>query len=180
MKLKIEPMENIHLPEVILLEKEIFSDFIWPQSLFFCEINLNPSGLYFVALDDNKVIGYGGMWVKLRQCHITTLGVHKDYRKRGIGLLLMVKLLKEAIKHKAGYSILEVKKTNIAAQKLYEKLGYKQIGTRHKYYIEDNEDGIVMFLENLKGEKVKKIIEKYEQLLEIQTFGLNEEANGGK
>lgn len=157
----IEPMETSHLAEVMELEKRTYPDSIWPASLFFCEINLNPSGIYFVALKDGKVIGYSGMWLKMRQSHITTVVVDENYRGKGTGMSLVIKLLREAIKHKASHSILEVKKSNEAAIKLYIKLGYKEIGIRKNYYLEDNEDAVVMFLENLKGKSVK---EKLEQL----------------
>jgi len=223
----IEPVNKTHLPEILELEKISFPGITWPASMIFCEINLNPSARYFVALDESKspspgkegdvekllkdilrsseedtgldkilkevisskekeknvdrllkeinssseffkpcrVIGYGGMWLKLRQAHITTLAVHPEYRRKGVALSLVLRLLKEARKAKAGHVVLEVKKTNTAAQKLYKKLGFKMLGTRKNYYIEDGEDGIVMFLENLKGKKVEKTIKKFEELL---------------
>jgi len=156
----IEPMETSHLSEVMELEKRTYPDSIWPASLFFCEINLNPSGIYFVALKNGKVIGYAGMWLKMRQSHITTVVVDENYRGKGTGMSLVIKLLREAIKHKASHSILEVKKSNRAAIKLYKKLGFKEIGIRKNYYLEDKEDAVVMFLENLKGKSVKETLEQ--------------------
>jgi ribosomal-protein-alanine N-acetyltransferase len=157
----IEPMENSHLSEVMELEKRTYPDSIWPASLFFCEVNLNPSGIYFVAIKYGKVIGYAGMWLKMRQSHITTLVVDENYRGKGIGLYLVIKLIREAIKYKASHSILEVKKSNTVAIKLYKKLGYKEIGIRKNYYMEDKEDAVVMFLENLKGKSVKETLDKF-------------------
>lgn len=156
----IEPMETSQLSEVMELEKRTYPDSIWPASLFFCEINLNPSGIYFVALKNGKVIGYAGMWLKMRQSHITTVVVDENYRGKGTGMSLVIKLLREAIKHKASHSILEVKKSNRAAIKLYKKLGFKEIGIRKNYYLEDKEDAVVMFLENLKGKSVKETLEQ--------------------
>ena len=156
----IEPMENSHLSEVMELEKRTYPDTIWPAPLFFCEVNLNPSGIYFVAIKDDKVIGYAGMWLKMRQCHITTVVVDENHRGKGTGMSLVIRLLREAIKYKASHSILEVKKSNAVAIKLYKKLGFKEIGIRKNYYVEDNEDAVVMFLENLKGNSVKERLEQ--------------------
>ncbi|HPZ09568.1 MAG TPA: ribosomal protein S18-alanine N-acetyltransferase [Candidatus Eremiobacteraeota bacterium] len=156
-------MDNSHLDEVMELEKKTFPDSLWPASLFFCEVNLNPAGIYFVALKNDRVIGYAGMWLRLRQSHITTLVVDKDYRKKGVALSLIVKLLREAIKRKASHAVLEVKRSNKAAINLYKKLNFKLIGMRKNYYVEDKEDGIVMFLENLKGSKVKEMLDRFDK-----------------
>ena len=80
-------------------------------------------------------------WLIADEVHIANIAVHPDWRKQGIGK----KLMQEAIRGTAGVSWigLEVRRSNRIARKMYEKMGFRKVGTRKKYYAEEGEDAIL-------------------------------------
>ena len=76
--------------------------------------------------------------------NITNMAVHPDYRKKGIGMMLMEEMEKRGIQKKVDVFFLEVRESNDAARRLYEKMKYKQIGIRKRFYERPVEDAIVM------------------------------------
>jgi len=108
------------------------------------EISQNRYAHYIVARvkDDGRVIGYGGLWVLFDEGHITTLAVHPLHRKAGTGSFLLEHMLRKARANGATQVFLEVRDSNLAARRLYEKFKFKVIGRRKNYYL--NEDALVM------------------------------------
>ena len=94
-------------------------------------------------------MGYGGIWVVLDDAHVTTLAVDRAYRRMGIAGLLMETLLAQARRRGACRISLEVRPSNGPARALYQKYGFSVRGVRKRYY--QDEDGLVMFKENLYG-----------------------------
>ncbi len=84
------------------------------------------------------------MWMLYDEAHITTVAVREAYRRRGIGELLLIKAIEQAQGLGAGLMTLEVRVSNLAAQALYEKCGFRQLGVRRGYYSDNHEDGIIM------------------------------------
>ena len=80
------------------------------------------------------------------ELHINNVAVRPEYRRRGIGAALLGRVLQEACRRKAKAALLEVRSANLAAQKLYEKHGFKAIARRSDYYSEPREDAVVMSL----------------------------------
>ncbi|GAV21959.1 ribosomal-protein-alanine N-acetyltransferase RimI [Carboxydothermus pertinax] len=134
------------LPQVLEIEKLSYSN-PWTKESFLYEITENPLATYLVAVEGEKVIGYGGIWVVLDEAHITTLAVHPLYRRNGVGASLLNALLEVARNKKVRNIILEVRVSNLPAQHLYQKTGFKPIGLRKKYYTRPEEDAIVMSIE---------------------------------
>jgi len=77
---------------------------------------------------------------------ISNIGVHIDYRRRGIGSLLMDKIIETAIAEKCPSVLLEVRESNTIAQAMYKKYGFEQVSKRRDYYAGPNEDGLVLRL----------------------------------
>ena len=100
-----------------------------------------PSGHY--------IIGYAGFWVMADEAHITSIAMREAYRRQGIGESLLISIIERATELKAHIVTLEVRASNIAAQNLYAKYGFSQVGVRHGYYIDNREDGILMSTENI-------------------------------
>ncbi|MGB3328848.1 MAG: ribosomal protein S18-alanine N-acetyltransferase [Thermomicrobiales bacterium] len=96
------------------------------------------------------IIGFAGMWQLFDEAHVTTIGVHPDYRGRGLGELLFVALIDEAIRRDVAWLTLEVRVTNVTAQNLYQKYGFTVQGRRPRYYSDNNEDAYIMWSESLK------------------------------
>ncbi|MFH1361966.1 MAG: ribosomal protein S18-alanine N-acetyltransferase [bacterium] len=89
--------------------------------------------------EEEKVVGYIGVEKIAGETHIINMAVHPDYRRKGVG-----KKLIEAILNDSDVFFLEVRISNVAAQKLYEKFGFKNVGTRKKYYQDNGEDAYIM------------------------------------
>jgi len=137
-------MEMIHIPEVMSIERESYST-PWAEGAFLYEVLHNQVAHYIVALFDNKVIGYTGMWMVLDEGHITNVAVQPQWRNQNVGFMLMRELMRTAIRKGLTKMTLEVRPSNRPAISLYEKLGFKEYGKRKKYYTDNNEDAIIMW-----------------------------------
>jgi len=108
---------------------------------FFGE-KLPPSGREYI-------IGFAGFWFMADEAHLTNIAVRESNRRQGIGELLLVSVIDLAVELKAGIMTLEVRASNTAAQSLYRKYGFTQVGLRRGYYINEREDGVLMSTENI-------------------------------
>ncbi len=117
----------------------------WSLSLFVSELALRNSRAYWVARVDGAVAGYCGLMVTGDDGHITTLAVDPAMHRRGIGTRLLLTLAGEAIRRGATALTLEVRMSNKPAQELYRKFGFRPAGVRRNYYVETNEDALVMW-----------------------------------
>jgi ribosomal-protein-alanine N-acetyltransferase len=90
------------------------------------------------------VLGYGGFWLCLDEAHISTLAVAPDWRGLGLGSLLVLGLLERATKVNAEVASLEVRVSNLVAQKLYRKYRFQTVGIQSGYYQDNKEDALVM------------------------------------
>ncbi|MBU0687463.1 MAG: ribosomal protein S18-alanine N-acetyltransferase [Candidatus Margulisbacteria bacterium] len=138
-ELKIEHMSVGDLPQVIALENQIFSN---PKPARVFEHDMN---IYYAAKFGEKVVGYIGVEHILDEAHIINIAVHPDFRRQGIASALVKNILGSAKSF-----FLEVRKSNIPAQKMYEKHGFHVIDERKKYYVDNEEDALVMLLVSTK------------------------------
>lgn len=97
------------------------------------------------------VVAYGGLWLMVDEAHITSIAVKPDFRRRGLGELVMLALFEVGLRLGARWLTLEVRIGNLSARHLYEKLGFKQTGIRPRYYTDNNEDAVVMWSEELRS-----------------------------
>lgn len=95
------------------------------------------------------IAGHAGIWLSLDDGHITTIAVHPDYRRQGVGELLMLGLIDQAYELKAQQLTLEVRVSNIAAQNLYVKFGFRHQGERKRYYTDNGEDASIMWTDDI-------------------------------
>lgn len=105
------------------------------------------------------IIGFAGMWHVLDEAHVTTIGVLPDYQGRGLGEVLFLAMVDEAIRRNAVWLTLEVRVSNYAAQQLYRKYGFSIQGKRQRYYTDNNEDAYIMWSESFRDEVYRKRIE---------------------
>ena len=113
-------------------------------------------------------MGYAGCWHIFEEAHITTLSVNPDYRKKGVAQNLLFAIIDDCYKNKIKYITLEVRESNVPAISLYEKNGFKSIGTRKGYYQDNNENALIMFTENIWYEKFKTLYNKLKAAQELQ------------
>jgi ribosomal-protein-alanine N-acetyltransferase len=108
-----------------------------------------------------SIIGFAGLWLMLDEAHITTIATHPDYRGRGLGELLLCSMTKIAYDIAAQRITLEVRVSNTVAQNLYRKYGFVVVGTRRRYYSDNNEDAYIMTTENINSQSYRA---QYNQL----------------
>ena len=118
----------------------------WSRAAFEKDIVENILATYMVAIADDKLVGYAGMWVVLDEGHITNIGVHPDYRHEGIATMVIMELIAAAREKGAKRFTLEVRPSNANAIALYRKFGFIPVGYRKEYYEDDKEDAMVMWL----------------------------------
>lgn len=132
------------LDQIMILEELCFS-VPWSRESFESEITKNDLAHYIVLEIDGKIVGYGGVWYIMDEGHITNVAIHSDYRKRGFGKKLVQAIIEKSLEHNINHMTLEVRKSNIPAITLYERMGFKIAGTRPKYYADNNEDALIMW-----------------------------------
>jgi ribosomal-protein-alanine N-acetyltransferase len=90
------------------------------------------------------IVGYGGVWIVAGEAHISTIATHPDWRRKGLGEVLLNGMIGRALQLKSDYCVLEVRQTNLNAQALYVKYGFEVVGRRKGYYRDNNEDALLM------------------------------------
>ena len=153
----IKRMQKTDVEEVVKLEALSYGEHHWSKESFYNELSNNLAHYYCATTENEKLIGYVGCWHIFEEAHITTLSVHPDYRKQGVAQQLLFTVIDSCYKNKIKYITLEVRESNIPAISLYEKNGFKSIGTRKGYYQDNNENALIMFTENIWYEKFKTI-----------------------
>ena len=99
--------------------------------------------------DRQYIFGFAGFWIMADEAHIISLAVRDTHRRQGIGELLLVATMDQAVGLKAHVITLEVRASNTAALNLYRKYGFTQVGLRRGYYIDNKEDAILMSTEDI-------------------------------
>jgi [ribosomal protein S18]-alanine N-acetyltransferase len=152
----ITGMLEEHVPAVFLLDKASFS-LPWTERSYSFEITKNETSIHLVALDttsesSGKLAGFIVAWAIEDEAHIGTIAVADGYRRKGVAQLLISAALNEAAKRGAEKVFLEVREGNLPAHNLYLKLGFIDFDLRKKYYVDNQEDAIIMLLDPLKVE----------------------------
>ena len=165
----VAPMRLEDVPTVSSIEKTIFS-LPWSTAAFSYEIRHNPASQYFVLRHHAKelepdtgaslpgrvrrllqgsridacLLGYAGMWIAADEAHICTLAVRREWQGRGLGELLLVTLIERVMQLGSQLLTLEARISNVRAQNLYRKYGFKVVGRRKAYYSDNHEDALIM------------------------------------
>ena len=135
-------MNSTHVSKVAELEKMCFSD-PWSEKSVASELE-NPLSLWLVATEQDRVLGYVGSQTVLGESDMMNLAVAPAARCQGIGRQL-VEALTEALQEKGSHCLtLEVRQSNLPAQKLYGALGFQQVGRRPGYYFNPKEDALIL------------------------------------
>ncbi len=146
LRLAIDRMTHADLAAVQAIERASFTT-PWPPYAYRNEIETNRLAHYLVVRVGGEVVGYGGIWLMVDEAHVTTFAVAPAWRRRRIGERLLVALLDLAIARGAREATLEVRLSNLAARRLYEKHGFRPVGIRPRYYSDDHEDALIMTTE---------------------------------
>ncbi len=96
-----------------------------------------------------SIVGFAGLWLMVDEAHITTIAMHPNYRRKGLGEFMLLSLIDIAYAINAKWVTLEVRVSNYSAQNLYRKYGFREAGLRHRYYSDNQEDALIMWTEEI-------------------------------
>lgn len=145
--ISVRLMKETDLDSVAAIEAEIFS-LPWSKNAF--EDSLKSENTLYVVSENNGVItGYCGMYLSFEEGNITNVAVSPAHRQQGIAHNMLNYIFKLAKEKGIKDTFLEVRETNVAAIKLYEKLGFKEAGMRKNFYDKPAENALIMWKHNL-------------------------------
>jgi [ribosomal protein S18]-alanine N-acetyltransferase len=126
----------------------------WPESAYRYELRSNPLSRLWVAeavqgFSESRLAGMIVVWLIEDEAHIATLAVHPDFRRERIGSRLLAFALQDSLHHGAREAMLEVRRSNQAAQTLYRQFGFEIVTHRARYYKDNDEDALLMNLNDL-------------------------------
>ncbi|MEB3233401.1 MAG: ribosomal protein S18-alanine N-acetyltransferase [Leptolyngbyaceae bacterium] len=167
--LEIKHLTFDRVPEVLALDHLCFGG-LWTEAGYQREIDSPNSNLLILEASQQNLaksiqipharlqvgpttaqvnpaalIGLGCVWFVLEEAHITILGIDPHYRHQGLGRLMLITLLKAAMKRGSEWATLEVRRSNTIAQTLYHRVGFTVIGQRKRYYPDTNEDALIFW-----------------------------------
>lgn len=145
--MQIREMMEEDLPQVYAIEQETFSD-PWSEDDFRNSMK-EPGNSYLVAEVDGTIAGYCGYWGIAGEGYIYNVAVKKEYRRHRIGYQMLKMLITESADRGITSFTLEVRKSNEAAIRLYESLGFESAGLRRDFYSKPREDAVIMWLKPL-------------------------------
>lgn len=141
----IRLMKEEDLKEVLLIEKESFSD-AWTRKHYLYELNDNPFSVLYVIEKKEEIIGYIAFMITFHVGQLSKIAINKKYRHQNYATLLMEKMIEHLLKihNEVVETIsLEVRASNYQAIKFYEKHNFEIILRKEKYY-QDGEDAYYM------------------------------------
>ncbi len=118
----------------------------WSERFFRQELQVECARSFLAQLE-RRIVGYILFWLLPGEIDIHNVAIHPDFRRRGLGRHLLEQVVSEARSRASTRITLEVRKSNLPAQKLYESMGFAYNGIRKNYYSDDGEDALLMALE---------------------------------
>ena len=145
-ELVLRDMNWQDVPALAALEREVFASDAWSQQTWWTEHAGRPRRCYVVGERDGAVVGYAGVDRRGEVADVMTIAVALDAQGQGLGSLLMDWLLDAARRGGAEHLMLEVRADNVAAQRLYTKMGFEMLTVRRRYYQPGDVDAHIMRL----------------------------------
>jgi ribosomal-protein-alanine N-acetyltransferase len=143
--LHIRDYEERDLIDILAIENDSFPT-PWSPGLFLSERSNPLSRILVVRLGEREsVAGYAVFWRVVDEIHIHNLAVRRELRGGGIATRLLSYMIDTCRSSGANRMTLEVRQSNAAARKLYERAGFSVQGTRRGYYTDTGEDALIMW-----------------------------------
>lgn len=171
----IRPMELKDIAEVRELDEISFPN-PWPAHSYEFEIKENNNSRCWVVVtgeEQETIVAMAVVWIIEDEAHIGTIAVHPAYRGIGLGEFFLSSILSDSYHAGARKGLLEVRQSNIVAQSLYSKFGFKKDGVRKRYYRDNGENAILM------SGSLLDLNFSENKVFEFTTTDLSEEENFG-
>lgn len=149
------------------------------RSLLQIRIPLFSKPIQVTPAPKPPIVGFAGLWLMLDEAHVTTIGVKPSHRGRGVGELLLLGLFDAALEMGASLMTLEVRVSNVVAQKLYEKYGFERVGIRKRYYSDNGEDAYIMTVTDIQSTRYRAMLERYRSQMQERHRMLADTEEGG-
>ena len=140
-EMQVVKIEREHIKAIAELEKVCFSE-PWSEETLLSAYKTGTK--FFVAVKNNKVLGYVGISCIIDEGYITNVAVFPEYRRMGVGSALLNRIFSHACDEGLSFVSLEVRESNESAISLYEKFGFKIEGKRKNFYSNPSEDALIM------------------------------------
>lgn len=160
--LEIRHLTPADLSAVLELDQACFGG-LWTLEAYQRELDSPNSDLLglFSPVCVIKVLGICCFWSILDEAHITILAVHPQYHRQGFGQALLYSVLKTARDRGLERATLEVRASNSAAISLYQKFGFKTAGRRRRYYKDNDEDALILWLPDLQQPQFQQTLDNW-------------------
>ncbi len=142
MSLKIEPMQVEDVDDAVGIDHAA-SAARWTAQMFLSEL-LGPTPRCFVAKNDGKIVGYLILRMMADEMHFLNVAVHPDCQRHGLGQALIYFAMQTGKTCAMKVATLEVRPSNLPAQRLYRKFGFQKVGVRKNYYRNPTEDAWIL------------------------------------
>jgi ribosomal-protein-alanine N-acetyltransferase len=145
----VERAWEVDLDAVAALEADAFTN-PWTRDMLQRELRQSEvARVYVLRLPGQPVAAFCTCWVIYDELHINTIAVDRSRRRQGLATALMRYVLEDAARGGAVRATLEVRRSNDAAQQLYQRLGFQVSAVRHRYYTQPEEDALILWLDRL-------------------------------
>jgi ribosomal-protein-alanine N-acetyltransferase len=146
----LHPMQRDDLDAVVAIEQASFSN-PWTRAMFEGELSRGAVARAWVVREreTEAVLGYCLGWLVAGELHISNLAVAPAARRRGVARWMLGQALARVAAEGGESAILEVRRSNVAALKLYSALGFRAVGVRRRYYSHPQEDAVVLAVDHL-------------------------------
>jgi ribosomal-protein-alanine N-acetyltransferase len=149
---RIDPLDgDTDLDGVLAVEAESFTN-PWTREMYAWELqNRTVCHIYIVRTPECAVAGFCAFWLVFDENHVNNVALRPQFRGRGIGSALLRHVVAEARRLGARRATLEVRASNVAARRLYERLGFYVAATRRNYYTNPVEDALILWKDDVAG-----------------------------
>ncbi len=145
----VRRMTHDDLPEVLEIEAIAFTH-PWSPDLLRRELTHDWSTILLAEEETpsgKRLLGFLIFWLVHDELHILNVATHPSHRRRGVARAVLEATLARGREHRCTLATLEVRRSNEAALSLYRAYGFRAVGIRPNYYVDEGEDAIVMVLD---------------------------------
>ena len=135
-------MTRADLNWVLEIEEKSFEQ-PYSREILAQELKIKVAHL-LVATYRRRVVGYIDFWLVSGEIELTSIAVHPEFKRSGVGRQLMSEMMRFAEENKVSFVYLDVRVSNHPAQRLYARFGFSVVGVRRRYYSDNQEDALIM------------------------------------